>query len=374
MLLCAEFPFADVRPFIGGVTLCVPRPRHFVRRAGMDYPRMAGGVPEWPAEDLYWAARRSLLYVDRLDRRRVGPWDPGNFSGAYRRLFWDEAVLPRSRVSVAVTNTGGGRDRRRGIPGSAPSFGAQDVKLILGDFLGMPIRIAARGQLKPHRLGGAAGELASLVLASTTLWKDAADFVPPGWWVTAGRPLCLVEYGYAEEGELPADARKVSDEHDFALHFYRLRVHQEVWPVWFLRVHDPLSPNVRLIRLHLARLHAETETFRTVLELLAAESTQPEFAVFGSRADAFDDYLTKAAGLLSRRAHYGHETPKLLQSAYGYQDAVAGDSLARVEALVEKAASARPVLRRLIESGELVRTILEVTEGQEADVTLDVPE
>lgn len=160
--------------------------------------------------------------------------------------------------------------------------------------------------------------------------------------------MCVVEYGCAESGEPPAGAKCVAEEDEFTLHFLAEKVNHHVWPVWFLRIDDPSSPAIRLIRLHLLRLHAETETLRSVLDLLADESSASAFAVQGSRSATFDAYLGKAVGLLSRHAHYGQTTSELLDSAYGIRAEVAADTLATVAALVEQAAIVRPVLEPLL--------------------------
>ncbi|HEX5988968.1 MAG TPA: hypothetical protein VFY75_01980 [Solirubrobacterales bacterium] len=347
MLICAQFPFADVRPFLLGESRCIPSPAFFVRRAGQEEPRRGGGLGEWPAEDEFWSARNTLRYEKSLDRRRFGKVEPGGFGGAFRRLFWEESVLPRGRFELGITNTGGGRDRRRFIRGSVPDFDADGGRLVLRDFLRMPVRIASNGRLGEHRMGDAATSLSRLVLDSTTRWKDAGDFEPSPWWVRPGRPMCIVEYGYAEQGEPPPGATPVAEEPAFALHFLREGIGSDVWPVWFLGIADVLSPDTRLIRLHLLRLHAEAEIFRAVLELLASPATAEAFCASGLRSRLLDLYLQKAVGLLSHSAHYGQQTSELLSAAYGYREEVSSDARARVELLVEQAAAVRPVLEPL---------------------------
>jgi hypothetical protein len=362
VLLCVQFPLADVRPFVLGETHALGRPSFYVRRAGIEQDRLGGGVDEWPAEDEYWLALNTLRFCDRLDRRSFGEWMPAGFGGAFRRLFWDEPFLPRCRVELAITNTGGGRDQRRFTARSAPCFNARTIRPLLHDFLTMPVRIPRRGQLSEHRLCTAAKPVSQLVLASTTRWRDAdLDFAPERWWVQAGHPMCLVEYGYNESGEPPAGAREIaSSTAGFTLHFFRLPVGHTVWPIWFLRIDsEPQDPAVRLIRLYLLRLHAETETLRTILELLADErqaALQPS-----GRFSALDAYLEKALGLLSRDAHYGHRTSELLANAYGYSEQAQPTST-RIAALAEQAAIRRPRLGVLLRERRKAVELLERTE------------
>lgn len=363
VLLCAQFPLADIRPFALGETRSVGVPSSYVRRAGVELDRLAGGVVEWPAENEFWSAMHTLRFADRLDRRTFGDWERAGFGGAFRRFFWDGSFLPRSRVELGITNTGGGRDRRRVTKDSARDFDARQVKRLLNDFLSMPVRISRRGQLAEHPLHDAAGAIAQLMLASTTRWRDAPElFRPQPWWVRSGQPMCFVEYGFSERGELPAAAKLIDSPEGFTLHFMHLAVDGRVWPVWFLRIDgEPRAPEVRLMRLYLMRLHAEAETLRAVLELLA-DPRQAELEPSGPRS-RLDVYLVKALGLLSRRAHYGQDTPALLEAAYGYREGQTKPERTRIEALADQVKVLRPNLAALLEQQRKALAVLAATEG-----------
>jgi hypothetical protein len=359
MLLCAQFPLADVRPFLREESRSVPSPAAFVRRAGTRSSRRGGGTLEWPADTRYWRAHSTVRYADSLDQRSFGAGRKAGFRGAFRRLYWDKTMLPSARLELGIANTGGGRARSR-RPMTAPAFGAAEGRTIVRDFLEMPVAIASHGVLGKHSLNSGAEPLARLLLESTTRFKGADGFQPQGWWVRPGKPMFMVEYGFSEQGEPPAQARLVAEESSVTLHFLREEIDGRSLPVWWLGVHDaPWNPEIRLLRLHLLRIHAELQTLLSVLELIADVDRCEDFAADGPRSSVFDAYLRKAVGLLSREAHYGFETADVLESAYGYHDEIAAGDLVDIKALIERAAEVRPVLASLQDPENQARQVVD---------------
>lgn len=359
MLLCVQFPLADVRPFLREESRSVASPTAFVRRAGRRSSRRGGGTLEWPADTRYWQARSTVRYVDRLDQRSFGTDRKAGFRGAFRRLYWDKTMLPPARLELGIANTGAGRARSR-EPLTAPQFGAAEGRAILRDFLEMPVAIASNGVLGKHSLNSAAEPLARLLLESTTRFKEADGFRPQGWWVRPGKPMFMVEYGFSEQGEPPPQARLVAEERWVTLHFHSEEIDGRSLPVWWLGVHDaPWNPEIRLLRLHLLRIHAELQTLLSVLELIADVDRCEDFAADGPRSSVFDAYLRKAVGLLSREAHYGFETAEVLESAYGYHDEIAASDLVDIKALIERAAEVRPVLASLRDPENPARQVVD---------------
>jgi hypothetical protein len=313
----------------------------------------------WPWAEPFWTSKRAILFPDRLDQLPFGPWRPGNFRGAFRRLFWTEKQLPRARLELGITSVGYRSEPFYGAT-RGRDFDSGDCQRILLDFLQIQVGVSDQGELKHHPLSRGARPLAQLLLQSTTQWKGAPDgFVTKPWWLQAGLPLVLLEYGFREEGAVPTDAVIIDHAREaFTLHLYARPVDGFVWPIWLLGVRDALDPDLRLIRLHLTRLHAEVRTLGLVLDSLGDEEHQSYFASSGPRLALLDLYLNKAFADIDKAQWYGGSSEALFAAARGY--IAAGDpSLdADFTEKLERAIAFRPHLARMLSEKTQARDAL----------------
>jgi len=361
MLFATQFPLADLRPFLRAETRRLRDPWTFVRHVGVPDVRTNRGADSWPWEEPFWTSKRAILYPDRLDQASFGPWRPAGFRGAFRRLFWNESQLPRARLELGISNVGFRREEYYGAA-RGPDFEGGDLQRILSDLLQLPVNIASRGELKSQPLANAARPLARLLVDSTTRWRDApADFSVEPWWVRAGRPLALVEYGFREHGGVPKGALQVDDARTgFTLHLHRLRVGRSIWPVWLIGVKAERDPELRLMRLHLTRLHAEVQTLRLVLEALGDEAQQSHFGSAGPLRTLLERYLDKAFGNIDKADWYGGSSAALFAAAREYLDVADPNSEVEFRNQLERAIAFRPQLARLLREKQQTREALYV--------------
>lgn len=359
MLLAAQFPLADLRPFLADDARRLRDPWTFVRHVGLPDVRHQHRKDTWPWTEQFWTSKRAILFPDRLDQLPFGPWRPGNFRGAFRRLFWTEKQLPRARLEFGITSVGYRSEPFYGAT-RGRDFDGGDCQRILLDFLRVQVGVSDRGELRRHPLSKGARPVAQLLLQSTTQWKGAPDgFVTKPWWVQAGLPLVLVEYGFREQGAVPTDAVTIDDAREaFTLHLYPRPVDGSVWPVWLLGVRDSLDPDLRRIRLHLTRLHAEVQTLGLVLDSLGDEEQQSCFASSGPRLALLDIYLDKAFGTIDKAEWYGGNSAALFAAAREYIKASDPSWDTQLTEKLERAIAFRPHLARLLREKTQARKAL----------------
>lgn len=312
MLLIAQIPLADARPFVQGPVGRLDRPRFdlgfdpqradFLRSFGAIKERPAGLPADWPSEDLYCRATRAIQ-VDptALERLKGVARGPGQFVPTVRRLLSDSDAVGRAELWVAHVPR---RPLRRPMP-------ARDVECLLRAFAAMPVGCRSANELTPTTVLEMGRPLAAQVLASTTKRPaPAGALAPQGWWLSAGRPLLMFQYAVEEISALPPAAIAVPvDDRDITLH--HMSVGEEL--AWLIGV-DRRANTARLreLRLHLMRLHCEHQVARLMVthfanRLLAA-------------SPALRHYFKRTRKLIGRTKFYGHPPSATLQAAYGYAE------------------------------------------------------
>jgi hypothetical protein len=115
--------------------------------------------------------------------------------------------------------------------------------------------------------------------------------------------------------------------------------------VWVMNVAEYAAPDeVRTLRMHLFRLHAEREVLRQTLRLLAQGKLTVERGSDGS--DRLQRYLTQAVQALRKDVRYGVQQSEILRVAYGYDELVAEGDL---PSLQQSLSDARRNVSRLVE-------------------------
>ncbi len=322
MRITLQHPLGDVRPFVIGETGRLDRPRwlnpvydsDFVRSVGVVRERPRGGVRPWPAEQTFCSAARLLRFPAPL-AAWAGPHasHPAvrSLQFSARRLFDNgEAV---SRVEVTLAN-----------PPRRPPLAADSAFDLVLRATQLPVQVRGTGSPQPLKDAGAA--IAPALLEATTCVHTA----PEPDWLAIGRPVVLVEHARREVGApLIADARRPAlDLPGISAHLLRL----DGLSLWLVATGaDVAADQVRQLRIHLLRLHAEREALGIVLDALAGGrlAGREDDPVAFSRLER---YLQRAAGFLRREKVYGHSQPELLEIAYGADDLV---SPGRRETLLE---------------------------------------
>jgi hypothetical protein len=307
MLLIAQIPLADARPFVGRDVRRLQRPRFdlgfdprradFLRSFGALEERPAGLPGDWPSEDLYCRAGRAIQIDPAALQHLKGPArGPGQFVPTMRRLLSDSDAVGRAELWLARVPR---RPLRRPMT-------ARNVESLLEAFAALPVDCRNGSGFTPATVRTMGDHLAAQVLVSTTERAAQPDgFAPQNWWVTAGRPLLMLQYAEEELSALPGAATAVPvDGRGMTLH--HLKVGHEL--TWLIGV-GPRGNTARLreLRLHLMRLHCEHEVARIVVE-------HCDGRLVGSKA--LQRYLKRTAKLIGRTKFYGHRPSATLKVAY----------------------------------------------------------
>jgi len=178
----------------------------------------------------------------------------------------------------------------------------------------LPSRV--RGVIDARPVVTAGAQLAAHHLASTTEHKPAAAAVEP-WWSTAGVPAIFLEYEEADNLVLPPHSRAVSSSRVGAevLHYAWLQVEGQRCSVWLLRsdAKGASQHELRRLRIHLLRLHAERECLRLVLQAISESRIAIDVNV--EQADRVQEYLDDAMPIVSRSLRGGVEQSQILEVA-----------------------------------------------------------
>ena len=181
--------------------------------------------------------------------------------------------------------------------------------------------------------------LSQAVLAATTRIGTPTQAA----WLAPGAPLLLVEYQTRETTGIP--------NFSLALRGFELPEGMQLsydildgLRVWCLGALPGVSPqDLRRMRVHLLRLHAERESLGVVLNaladgLLCTDEGMPAF-------HRLESYLQNRIGFLKRRDVYGHDQPLMLRMAFGADDLV---DEGKRESLLEHLRQARVATRKAV--------------------------
>lgn len=350
MFVTVQIPIADLRLFVSEETgrLTVPPwpladpSKHFVRAVGPVRRRRRGGVPEWVGESLYCDARHALVFADHgVLRHQLG--DKIHLTPSYRRFVatgrmqWPGAV---ARIDVGFRVSGrnaNGKLTSRQLP--LPAQAALAAATV-------ETRIPPNG--KPRPMVNAGGLLAEKIREVTTSLTG-----PPAhdrsWWVQPGAPLVLVEAPFKQEWltrlKPPMDVSTPAPENNDALalhHFSHIEYQGNIIPVWTLFYSESISAEaLRLLRIHLWRLHNEREVLRLVLAACIQKQLSPA-------QPTLRDYLARQSSALRQPSREGLPQSGILSRAYAIDALVHADNLEELNQILSDvspglAASVRPL-------------------------------
>lgn len=306
MFCAVQIPIADSRLFIATPTGRLATPTwplaspsgEFLRGTGPIRHRRRGGVEAWPGEDVYCDIASAIRFSDRLEHSNSGI----ETQCVFRRLYSDGIV---SRAVVGL------RTKRISLDGS-------QFHELVWDWLNLQMRISqAGGSVRTSRLQRSGNLLAShLLRASTSRLQNRDD--PCGWWVTPGDIQVFVEYNEKELAGLPPHCRILEQikGRGWQLGYWRIYAGHCPIGIWLLGRHsDVADPDeLRRLRIHLFRVHAEREVLRVVLRLLAQKKLSVEVGTEAS--DALQRYLRDAVQMLKKGRRLGFSQSAVLDTAH----------------------------------------------------------
>jgi hypothetical protein len=333
MLLIAQVPLADARPFVNGDVRRLERPRFdlrfeprekpkkpdFLRSFGALEQRRPGLPRDWPSEDRYCRAGRAIQIDTAALERLKGPArGPGQFVPSMRRLLSDSNAVGRTELWLT-------RVPRR--PLRRPMSDHQ-VEALLAAFATMPVGCRSGKHITKSTVLAMGPLLAAQALTSTTQrFKPPDGFATQDWWVTAGRPLLMLQYAEEEVLALPPQAIAVPVESKHMTLHYMTVADEGTWLIGV----GPRANTARLreLRLHLMRLHCEDEVAGILVEHFA-----------GRRIAASEDlqrYLKRSLKLIKRTKFYGRPPSATLKVAYEYAEQVVAGPRVTLEQSLKKA-------------------------------------
>ncbi len=368
MLVVAQFPIADLRPFLPEpARRSRPKkwpphsgiPPQFVHAFGPALERQRGADWAWLDERVYCRADRAL----RFPRLPVesGGWKE-NLRCAFRRLLCDGQAVARVEVGLSwipedersllwrywdksVKENMDPTDR---LEGAQADINPLEV---VRHVVSIPtlVRAAAPGEApkavaRPLIRQGRA--LSELYWRATTIKKNA-DFFDGA--VLHGAPVMLIECRSHWISKLPGNFVRVNPASAAHVNLAFGRINTEWGPlgVWVLGYEKAYLTESRSLRLCLLRLHAEQEVLDAVLGQLA--DGKLDYRASEPIGDIMEAYFNRATNLIFQRRRGGVEQSAVLTA---FDAAEATDYRPLRAELAERLKGARKQIRRKLERFE----------------------
>lgn len=333
IFLMLQHPFADKRSFLGEphARLKVPRfpmpaKGEFIRSSGNARRRLQGGVLEWAGEETYFSAKNSFRFCNHLSRLNLGTdVIPATPTYALRR-FLSDGIVSRLEVGLRL---------ELDIPEDCP-IGTPDSLKILSNALCMSVTLrTARQGPKQYKLIEAGMALARHYLHATSNRHEPPGMPIKPWWFEACDPMLLVEYSTSNALGFPPHTRVIMQccadngaiGAEVKLSHCWMSIDGIPCSTWFVGTSNIVEARerVRLLRIHLLRLHAERECLLSVLRSI--EDRDLDFKKDPDVSNAIQDYLNTAIRTLDRMERFGNQQHEILDAAqYAVNVALSGQS------------------------------------------------
>lgn len=347
-------PIADLRPLLqASAAYRLSRPswpgptpgKDFVRSSGAVRMRRQGGLDDWAGEDTFADASLALRLPNMLQSQIFGK---GLFqlclTHVFRR-FYSAGVVSRFEIGFRVKRLS-----------DEPLPSAIDTVRLLQTSMTVPARLRREKDMQP--LVSLGDGLAELYLNASTNRKSG--LAVEHWWVCAGEPTLLVEYGMNDGIKLPPHSRLVSSARVGAevLHHVWLEIENHRCSVWLLRKDavDSDPAELRKLRIHILRLHTERQCLRIVLQAVREGRIKLDESI--DQASLMQDYLESAMPIVTRPVSFGVEQSQLLEVAkIAFGDATPGQAASfdamrrqvaeKVARYIRRSETAAPVITQI---------------------------
>ncbi|HTI07583.1 MAG TPA: hypothetical protein VL832_03470 [Puia sp.] len=329
MFLILQYPLTDLRSIIPNNRRLrkpqwpTPDDNTSLRHFGVVTPRLAGGVDDWPGEQIFCLSRRAIR-IEQLTQQKLsfeGNWL--EFKGAFRRFFSNGRFM--GKFELALTNPAD-------VFANEYAEGEGPVKPLAGlfeaairSFLELKVFFQISKTVKDQaRLYEAGPSLAKLYLTGSTKKRHLSQTQP--WWIKAGKPLLVIVFENTGNLELPPHAKKQQEfaQHGVTLYSLLYPVQKNKWiKCWLIGVdlrHDSSSSRefIRQLRINLFRINAEKEALRHVLNEISSGNHPIEEE---ETRQSLADYLEEATSKLLRKVRHGIDQANILEHALYNEDA-----------------------------------------------------
>jgi hypothetical protein len=361
MFIVCQFPLADARPFLpSDQTDRLLLPDWPGAIEGKDFLRSIGGVKPrirkaevWPGEDRFCDAARAMSFPVPLGTRRLGQ-ETGDSTLVcqFKRVFSNGRGVVRFEIGFSrrLPNAKQRHSESRyfRLP-RKPLDSKGCLQMVLGCLSTLVAIPAIDGPSISSDLLRSDKALANYLLYCTTKTKHASDFKLQPWWLAPGRPLVMVEYPKPEVTDLPPNMKRVKavQDADVDLHHMALWRHGRLITVWFLGIPDWTEiDDLRRLRIHLFRLHAERECLALVLRNIVLNRIQIKRST--DETERLQKYLNQVFNTFFASKRYGLDQSDILKVAYQFDDLI---SSGERPALQERLAEIRGNITRKVAEG-----------------------
>jgi len=318
VFLVFQYPFADIRWFLGAESGRLTRPfwplakpeEDFVRSSGIVKSRRHGGAAEWAGEELYGDATSALRFPDHLGQMRFfnGKSITSNIYGTSRR-YHSDGMVARLEVGLHIRDSPYPSCYR--IKNNPPS--------LLDQVQAIPVRVSdMKKQTHIVKLIEAGDILAEHYLAATTNCQLRPKIEPEPWWLCAGTPAIIAVHNNDKERlELEYRTRDVLQipNTDIRLSHALLKFGDKECSAWFIdRGAGGFSEIARRLRIHLIRLHAERECLRLVLFHIS-DGEKLNFTTKPNLSDSIQLYLNNAIRAIEKPKRFGLNQLAIIETA-----------------------------------------------------------
>ena len=379
MLVSVQIPLADSRGFLPDETRRIKNPdwknpqagKGFVRAFGGLKPRLRGGLPEWPSEEVVCATYGAPKFIPPLCSKSLEQDGWYLDRCAFRRLLSNGRGVTRIEVGFSIAHG------FRMMPWTV-------LLDVVNQVLSFEVRCSeGRAIVRECKLGASGSYLAKRFLAETTRTSPADGFTPASWWVTDGEPVVFVELEDAMFRPPDRTFRPVSLPWPGYQLYYTRALHRGLHiGVWILKIEPGYSLGswtyqssgkivARQVRLHLMRLHAERQTLKVVFQHIDKGYIPIQARL--KQGDPLQTFLNHATGLLLNREIYGVPMSPMLRCIEVFDDLVMPGQRA---SLLAQLNDIRPNVLKKIRSATQVRPsdragIVNII-GNEGSVTLQL--
>jgi hypothetical protein len=341
MFLALQFPFADLREFVGeecgrlvsqNISLSNNVGKDFIRSSGRVERRRKGGLKGWPGEDLFCGGKLALRFPNHLGDMEFGSGSvKGVVVDTFRR-FYSAGPVARFEVGVQVNVRYKDFDEsyapdwfsflrdvlqipmhKRNLSPKSPSANQmpKPAKSVKGIEVNHPKKV---------NLIHARDFLAHHYLTATTNRQLQPQIELQPWWYCPGTPALIVEV--EEPYWLPTmlpHTRHVLDVAEAGASIFHTWLDFDDQPcsAWILAMGEGDPDAVRRLRVCLTRMHAERECLNLVL---AHIGTGPGYKLKLrdnlDQLDAVQCYLENALPSILKTMRFGINQAPLFEVAH----------------------------------------------------------
>lgn len=292
MLLIVQFPLTDLRPFLDLETGRLNRPywnisapdEDFIRSFGHMRVRRRGGLTGWVGESIVCEANRAIRLENLTPFRDEKSGKFYQPKIVFKRFYSDGSSLGKFEVGIKFQLS------------RIENVSENLIKDLLMYALRIPVVIPLGLEKIKCDLVESGKHLANLYLLSTT--EVSLITQAKNSWVKSGKPMIMVLRSEKEMGKIHFLGKQINTnpQDNMDLWYYLLPCNGKNYPVCFFE-EGYSDSTARLLRIYIARLYAEKECLKRVLENIVTGviKIQPKTRL----SDELQNYLNFATKVIT---------------------------------------------------------------------------